>query len=135
MLLFATCHCAVLFRSRTNKKAPACLLLFFPNRLNTGSSGPVGAPTTGINFTAASPPDQIQARLTCTHPLETHSSLSGEYSEEPGGVTTSLGVGGFPHDKMQWRNFSFMKLFPVRLKQRMLWFGNIFVIERENKCL
>lgn len=45
------------------------------------------------------------------------------------------GIGGFPHDEMQWRNFSFLKLFLVRFKQRMLQFGNIFVIKRENKCL
>lgn len=45
------------------------------------------------------------------------------------------GLGGFPHDEMQWPNFSFLKLFPVRFQHRMLRFGNIFVIERENKCL
>lgn len=59
MLLFASCHCAVLFRGRTNRK-PSLSSSRLPNSFEHWLLGPVSASTTGINFSSANPLAQIR---------------------------------------------------------------------------
>lgn len=69
MLLFAGCHCAVLFRGRPNRK-PSLSSSFLPNSFEHWLLRPVSVSTTGINFTTANPLDQIRWDThthACTH--------------------------------------------------------------------